>query len=448
MESALKIDYAASFWDRPQPTLDRLRGLKKITSSFLILFDQCFKAEERYISSLNKARASFELAIKDVPDEVGGFHIVLQNFETDLANRIDRHKQLKNLFGDQSQPLLTKWKTDIKAKLKSWTQLANSCLSNYMSCRESLLRAEKAFNDRSEEHELLDIEKQKVEVLGGSAEQKSEALRKLQNAERSLEASKTKYSTAIRSIQQVESEFFETMNSWLNELQQREGEFYDQIIALLSLYPMLFKRHNTNDSIQKLEDCLSNFALDEDRNIFISKHASGAMRPMPAIYVPYTPRHEGKRPKVETTIDEFGATTVVANTYELTAVADEHTICTVLFDWEAENEGDLALVRGDEILLLSKNEHDDPDWWLGQSQTTGRKGMFPRVYVRIGDLSEATAGSSLKALFDFAAEGPNELTITAHEVLEVLEPEKDDWILCKNSLGASGYVPVDYVQLE
>ncbi len=49
-----------------------------------------------------------------------------------------------------------------------------------------------------------------------------------------------------------------------------------------------------------------------------------------------------------------------------------------LYDFTAENEGELSLAKGDVIRVLSKI---DDGWWTGEIEGTSRSGMFPANYV-------------------------------------------------------------------
>lgn len=53
---------------------------------------------------------------------------------------------------------------------------------------------------------------------------------------------------------------------------------------------------------------------------------------------------------------------------------------TALYDFEGQNEGDLAFREGDRIRVVRKTESRD-DWWDGEVK--GRVGMFPANYVQL-----------------------------------------------------------------
>ena len=51
------------------------------------------------------------------------------------------------------------------------------------------------------------------------------------------------------------------------------------------------------------------------------------------------------------------------------------------------------------------------------------------------------------ALYDFTADGEDELSVTEGERLAVLEKDGDEWWKCKNAKGAEGVVPASYLEV-
>jgi len=51
------------------------------------------------------------------------------------------------------------------------------------------------------------------------------------------------------------------------------------------------------------------------------------------------------------------------------------------------------------------------------------------------------------ALYDFTADGDDELSIVQGERLIVLERDSDEWWKCQNSKGATGVVPASYIEV-
>ena len=52
----------------------------------------------------------------------------------------------------------------------------------------------------------------------------------------------------------------------------------------------------------------------------------------------------------------------------------------VLYNFEAQNEGELELKEGEEIMVLEKGVKENSEWWLGENKQ-GVSGYFPHNYV-------------------------------------------------------------------
>ena len=51
------------------------------------------------------------------------------------------------------------------------------------------------------------------------------------------------------------------------------------------------------------------------------------------------------------------------------------------------------------------------------------------------------------ALYDFSADGVDELSVAEGERLTVLEKDGDEWWKCRNSKGLEGVVPASYLEV-
>lgn len=50
-----------------------------------------------------------------------------------------------------------------------------------------------------------------------------------------------------------------------------------------------------------------------------------------------------------------------------------------LFDFHAEEDGEISFKKGDILMVLEK---PDPNWWMGMIDSERSKGLFPSTYVR------------------------------------------------------------------
>lgn len=62
--------------------------------------------------------------------------------------------------------------------------------------------------------------------------------------------------------------------------------------------------------------------------------------------------------------------------------------------------------------------------------------------------AEAAEGESAIVLYDFTADGEDELSAQEGESLLVLERDSDEWWKCRNAAGDEGVVPASYVEVS
>jgi len=53
---------------------------------------------------------------------------------------------------------------------------------------------------------------------------------------------------------------------------------------------------------------------------------------------------------------------------------------SALYQYNAQDAGDLALMPGDHIVVT---EYMNAEWWKGRNERTGQEGIFPRSYVKV-----------------------------------------------------------------
>ncbi|KAF7355293.1 hypothetical protein MSAN_01445700 [Mycena sanguinolenta] len=127
----------------------------------------------------------------------------------------------------------------------------------------------------------------------------------------------------------------------------------------------------------------------------------------------------------------------------------EHHYLAVLkasYDYEPDAGADEEIaIKENQILFLT--ERVDSDWWKvkvkGESQEEETpEGLVPAAYVEPADHT-----STVKALYDYEANAPGELSITEDQVLRVFDTE-EEWLLVQTDEdgGKAGFVPANYVE--
>ncbi|KAF8913870.1 hypothetical protein CPB84DRAFT_1757784 [Gymnopilus junonius] len=115
------------------------------------------------------------------------------------------------------------------------------------------------------------------------------------------------------------------------------------------------------------------------------------------------------------------------------------------YDYQPQSEDEIAIVE-DQILLLV--ERVDDEWWKVKIKASSQDSDSPVGLVPAAYVEQAEHTSTVKALYDYEASAPGELSINEGDVLLVFDTE-EDWILVQNAKeeGKSGYVPGNYVEV-
>ncbi|KAF8558937.1 hypothetical protein OG21DRAFT_1503895 [Imleria badia] len=114
------------------------------------------------------------------------------------------------------------------------------------------------------------------------------------------------------------------------------------------------------------------------------------------------------------------------------------------YDYAPQSEDEIAIKENQIVFLLEKT---DDDWWKvkikgGSQDEDSPSGLVPAAYVE-----QAEHTSIAKALYDYEAAAPGELSIREDEILMVFDRE-DEWMLVQSQKdgGKTGFVPGSYVE--
>ncbi|KAI8817468.1 uncharacterized protein EV422DRAFT_570810 [Fimicolochytrium jonesii] len=131
-----------------------------------------------------------------------------------------------------------------------------------------------------------------------------------------------------------------------------------------------------------------------------------------------------------------------------------------LFAYQSTCDGELSMEIGDVISVVSKNTGSDA-WWEGESSRG--KGQFPVNYVeQIEDNARPLSGLAshrasivpaaavaatpqVKALYDYTAGAPDEISFKAGAIIRLTDSSDSDWFVGELN-GQTGAFPANYVQ--
>ncbi|KAH9483050.1 Actin cytoskeleton-regulatory complex protein SLA1 [Psilocybe cubensis] len=115
------------------------------------------------------------------------------------------------------------------------------------------------------------------------------------------------------------------------------------------------------------------------------------------------------------------------------------------YDYTPQSDDEIA-IKEDQLLLLV--EKVDDEWWKVKIKSSSQESDSPVGLVPAAYVEQAEHTSVVKALYDYEAASPGELSLREDDVLLVFDTE-EDWILVQNANeeGKAGYVPGNYVEV-
>ncbi|KAG8214726.1 hypothetical protein J3R82DRAFT_9814 [Butyriboletus roseoflavus] len=128
----------------------------------------------------------------------------------------------------------------------------------------------------------------------------------------------------------------------------------------------------------------------------------------------------------------------------------------VAFDFSASSPFELSVSEGATVHVV---EDDDGSGWVKVTDNHGGKGLVPASYLETADVKSVepsgsseeprTSGQFVRVMYDYEAQGPDELSIKEGEVLELSyggQDRADGWWEGYSNDGRKGIFPSNYVR--
>ncbi|TFK20128.1 hypothetical protein FA15DRAFT_600278 [Coprinopsis marcescibilis] len=109
-----------------------------------------------------------------------------------------------------------------------------------------------------------------------------------------------------------------------------------------------------------------------------------------------------------------------------------------LYAYEGDGADDLSFPEN--AILNANPSKTGGDWWFGVIARTGQSGLFPKTYVDIVKPVKA------KALYDYAAENADELSLQEGQIVSVVDNSEEEWWKAEKD-GLVLVVPAAYLEL-
>lgn len=100
------------------------------------------------------------------------------------------------------------------------------------------------------------------------------------------------------------------------------------------------------------------------------------------------------------------------------------------------------------VIIPDRGLAEDPEEEFENGDRVSEDGP-PNGHGHADEVDEVDErGEAATAIYDFAADGEDELTVAEGEQLEIIEKDGDEWWKCRNAKGAEGVVPASYLEVR
>jgi Variant SH3 domain/SH3 domain len=120
------------------------------------------------------------------------------------------------------------------------------------------------------------------------------------------------------------------------------------------------------------------------------------------------------------------------------APAGPAKMATALYSYDAKEANELSFPVGALIKVLTMDEASG--WWLGE--LNGKTGLYPGNFSQLVDPTDA-GSSSATAVYDYVAQGDDELSVTAGDLLTIVA-QHEGWVTAMGPDGSQGLLPDGY----
>lgn len=136
--------------------------------------------------------------------------------------------------------------------------------------------------------------------------------------------------------------------------------------------------------------------------------------------------------------------------------SSEHNKNHVLFQYQKQDNDEVSVSPGNAISLLTADSGSG--WTRIKNDSTGEAGLVPTSYIEINEKPRSSAprappprksgnaARTVKALFDYEAQGDDEISIRQGDLISVLKADDGSGWTYGELNGQKGLFPTNYCQ--
>ncbi|KAK6372484.1 cytoskeletal protein binding protein [Lithohypha guttulata] len=119
-------------------------------------------------------------------------------------------------------------------------------------------------------------------------------------------------------------------------------------------------------------------------------------------------------------------------------------VCTALYDYQPQSEGELELKEGDILYILEKSTDDD--WWKAKKRAVAEDEDEPEGLIPYNYVEDTQPIHNAKALYDYTRQTEEEVSFSEDAAIQVYDTSDPDWTLVSVD-DEFGFAPANYIEI-
>eukprot|EP00698_Gefionella_okellyi_P003898 TRINITY_DN13611_c0_g1_i1.p1 TRINITY_DN13611_c0_g1~~TRINITY_DN13611_c0_g1_i1.p1 ORF type:complete len:488 (+),score=103.72 TRINITY_DN13611_c0_g1_i1:94-1557(+) len=487
------MSFKTDLWDGFDAVCTHMNQAKHTAKHQIGFFESVSKIEQKYAQDLQALCQRY-----NVQDPMNTANAAWVAFKTQIQRMGDEHATLATELFDNGVRSYQQWRSSYKKIIRDFEADGSKYRRDYGNAAALWKKFHEAYQRRCAE---ADKAHQDTESAGSDRLRKAKAQeREKQCLQLGLKADED-YKSSVLNLRTHRDTHDTAFQKMLNEMQQTENSRLAYLKMTLQRVQLSVHNacSNVMASVMAGDQAVAKMDSDSDMKSFIASKKSGVAPPAQVEYEPLTwigtkqqpvyfdtdspvlcehspmphslhPDADIGRSRTQSNVSTRSAMSTLSTQSRATAGSKGSGLRSTqgeryvaAYDYTAGDPTELSLIAGEIVYITVKS---DENWWLGERERDGKKGMVPATYIVADNMPHvvpaaaavesvavpagggADAIGSCTALYDYQAADTGEISITEGELIHVLAPDNDGWTYGTNSSGETGLFPTSYVTMN
>jgi len=432
----------------------------------------------RYYEKISKKGFASE-AVGDLPNQIDD---ALKEFYAHVAEKMIEQA---NLFDKELFQELKDIKYQVAAIIKDNTALEKKLEKELKNAQLQTQTAQKQDETQGKTLMRLAEARRGIDESTTPPKKLEKINKQLHAAKENAQRARVNYEKQVSNLQSIDSRYHSEMKDMLDSMQKFDEERLQKTKDIFIRYAE--KQAEAAREIltraEQLKESIAHTSPDETVQVFIRDNKTTATRPAPDTFQPYF----SEASKMDELVDQaIGSSNGFASTTPSTpvsATAAGNSLSTrsslalsvapsieepqlikkvkAIYEYSPEKSDEIELMEGDIVEVYRQN---DDGWWQGKNQRTNKVGDFPSNFCEefnepikkvtpppppVATNQNSTEKTRSKALYDYDAQDPSELSFKEGDELNIIQFFDDGWVFAESAKsGQRGLCPLNYTSYE